>query len=60
MHSLGEKVLKQERQYGCMDYRQEMVLLGLKRKLQNEKLSDAERKEVLVQIQKLESAMDMD
>lgn len=52
--------MEQERHYGCMDYRQEMVLLGLKRKLETEKLTDAERKAVQEQIQKMESAMAMD
>jgi hypothetical protein len=43
-----------------MDYRQEMVLLGLKRRLEQEKLTKDERKEILAQIQKLESEMDLD
>ena len=46
--------------YTCMDYREEMVLLGLKRRLAADNLTEAERKALLEQIQALEAAMDMD
>lgn len=52
--------MKQPKTYGCMDYRQEMVLLGLKRKLEQEDLSEPEKQEILRDIRLLESAMDMD
>jgi len=50
----------QEARYTCMDYRQEMVLLGLKRRLSQEDLTESERKAILEQVRDLEAAMDMD
>jgi len=47
-------------QYTCMDYRQEMVLLGMKRRLEQETLDEAERKAIQEQVRALEAAMDMD
>jgi len=46
--------------YTCTDYRTEMVLLGLKRRLELEDLSAEEKKEILKQIKKLEAAMGLD
>ncbi len=46
--------------YTCTDYRQEMILMGLKQRLNQHDLSDEEKKEIIREIKKLESAMDMD
>jgi hypothetical protein len=46
--------------YTCTDYRTEMILLGLKRRLELEDLSTEEKKEILKQIKKLEAAMGLD
>ena len=46
--------------YTCTDYRTEMILLGLKRRLELEGLSAEEKKEILKQIKKLEAAMGLD
>ena len=46
--------------YTCQDYRQEMILLGLQRRLHEPSLSDEERKRVIEEIQKLEDEMQFD
>lgn len=46
--------------YTCNDYRQEMRLIGLKKQLQNENLSETQRQQVAVEIEKLEQEMQMD
>jgi hypothetical protein len=46
--------------YTCADYRIEMILLSLKQRLQHENLSETERNDVIVQIKKLEAAMELD
>jgi hypothetical protein len=47
------------KQYTCTDYRMEMMLIGLKRRLADPGLHDQEKKELLEQIRKLESEMGM-
>lgn len=51
---------EQEARYTCMEYRREMVLLGLKLRLSQESLTEGERKAVLEQVRKLEADMSMD
>ncbi|MCP4104536.1 MAG: biliverdin-producing heme oxygenase [Desulfobacteraceae bacterium] len=46
--------------YTCSDYRQEMILMGLKNRLNQQDLSDEERDRIIEEIKKLESAMEMD
>ncbi len=46
--------------YTCNDYRQEMILLALKRKLAEEGLSGSEKEEIRRQIEIIESQMGMD
>ncbi len=46
--------------YSCQDYRQEMILLGLQRRLNEPNLSDEERRHVIEEIQKLEIEMQFD
>jgi hypothetical protein len=46
--------------YTCNDYREEMMLLGLKRRLsQDEQLTAAEKKELVQQIRRLEESLQM-
>jgi hypothetical protein len=45
--------------YTCSDYRQEMILLGLRKQLNDEHLTDKEQQQILVQIEKLEEKMGM-
>lgn len=44
-------------EYTCADYRVEMILLNLKRRLQHEGLSEEERDHILLQIKKFEAKM---
>jgi len=46
--------------YTCVDYRSEMKLLGLKRRLEEENLSEEERSQIVQEIKELEKKMDMD
>ena len=48
------------RTYGCADYRDEMRLLALKRRLQDLPPDDPERERVREEIRALEKAMEMD
>lgn len=45
--------------YTCVEYRTEMRLLGLKKRLNASNLSDEEKQQIIEEIQKLESEMDM-
>jgi hypothetical protein len=46
--------------YTCAEYRQEMMLLGLMRKLESPGLPDRERKTIVEKIRRLEQQMGMD
>ena len=46
--------------YTCTEYRQEMILLGLKRQLADPQLSDADRARLNEKIRELEQQMGMD
>jgi hypothetical protein len=46
--------------YTCADYRIEMILASLRQRLREEKLDEAERKDILSQIEKLEATMELD
>ena len=45
--------------YTCNDSREEMILLGLQKRLNQESLSDAEKKEILKEIETIEKQMGM-
>ena len=45
--------------YTCNDYREEMILLGLQKRLNQADLSDEERRELLKEIKALEKQMGM-
>jgi hypothetical protein len=55
---MGSK--EKNRRYTCADYREEMTLLSLKRRLSGEQLSDKERRKLLSEIRRLESEMNLD
>jgi hypothetical protein len=57
----GRRFARQESmgRYTCTEYRTEMRLLGLKRRLTASNLSDEEKQKITEEIQKLESEMDM-
>ena len=42
--------------YTCNDYREEMILLGLKRRLYQQNLGEEERKEILREIENIEKS----
>ena len=46
--------------YTCADYRIEMILLSLRQRLQREDLSEEERNDIILQMKKLEAAMEVD
>jgi hypothetical protein len=56
--TMGSK--EKNRRYTCADYREEMTLLSLKRRLSGEQLSDKERRKLLSEIRRLESEMNLD
>ncbi len=45
--------------YTCVDYRSEMKLLGLKRRLEEENLSEEEKAQIVEEIEELEEEMKM-
>lgn len=59
-NSDGMNFMGNETKYSCVDYRQEMILLGLKRRLAQEDLSEKERRAIIEEIKKMESTMRMD
>ena len=46
--------------YTCTDYRQEMILVGLRRRLADPQLPEKERQRLLERINRLERDMGMD
>ena len=46
--------------YTCNEYREEMMLLGLKKRLSQENLTEEEKQIVIADIEQLESAMSME
>lgn len=46
--------------YTCNDYREEMILAGLRKKLEQENLSEVQKKAIVEEINKLEKTMRMD
>ncbi|MCD6274037.1 MAG: hypothetical protein J7K30_14630 [Deltaproteobacteria bacterium] len=46
--------------YTCKDYREEMMLLGLKKRLNNTDLPENERRLIKKQIEKIEKKMQFD
>jgi hypothetical protein len=45
--------------YTCNDYREEMILLGLQKRLNQTNISEEERKEILKEIAAVEKQMGM-
>lgn len=48
------------KKYTCREYRQEMLLLGLKRQLENPALSEAEKRRLAAHVSELEQQMGME
>ncbi len=51
--------MAENKNYTCNDYREEMILLALRRKLADKDLSEAEKKRVQNEIRRIESQMGM-
>ena len=45
--------------YTCAEYREEMMLLGLKRRLHDKDITEKEKQEICREIEKLETAMEI-
>ncbi len=45
--------------YTCNDYREEMILLGLQKRLNRPDLTEAERQEIIREIREVEKQMGM-
>ncbi|MCB2146425.1 MAG: hypothetical protein KQI81_08120 [Deltaproteobacteria bacterium] len=52
--------MKPAGKYTCMEYREEMILLGLKRQLEDPGLPEAQRMDIAAKIRELEQQMGMD
>ena len=52
--------MPQDTKYTCNDYREEMRLLGLKKRLNENNLTPAEKRIIQAEILKLEAALQMD
>lgn len=52
--------MNKQDKYGCEDYRQEMILAGLRVRLQREDLSEEEKDAILNEIRSLERAAGLD
>jgi hypothetical protein len=46
--------------YTCTDYRTEMILVSLRQRLKQEDLNEAEKKDLIRQIEEIEAAMELD
>lgn len=63
MHASPQRqreMMKSAGKYTCFEYRQEMVLLGLKRQLEDPALPEAERMCIAEKVRELERQMGMD
>ena len=50
----------QKSKYTCNEYREEMILLGLQKRLGSKNLTGKEKEELLIQIAKVEKQMGID
>jgi hypothetical protein len=46
--------------YTCADYRTEMILVSLRQRLKKEDLNEDEKKDIILQIEEIEAAMELD
>ena len=52
--------MKHHLKYTCSEYRQELILLGLKRQLENPDLPETQRARLAEKIRRMEQQMGMD
>ena len=48
------------KKYTCTDYRTEMILVSLRQRLEQKDLNEAEKKDIILQIEKIEAATELD
>ena len=46
--------------YTCTDYRTEMILVSLRQRLKQEDLNEAEKNDIILQIEDIEATMELD
>ncbi len=51
--------MSRQNKYTCNEYRQEMILLSLRMRLNEKNLPESERKKIQFEIQQLETTMEM-
>ena len=52
--------MRKPKKYTCADYRKEMILLGLRRRLHDKDITAEERDRIMTEIRELESDMGME
>ena len=52
--------MEKKSKYTCGEYRQEMILLGLRKRLANKEITEKERREIQKEIKTLQSQMGLD
>jgi len=52
--------MMQKKKYTCSDYREEMRIIGLKKRLNEETLNQVEKQAIEAEIAKLEKTLQMD
>jgi hypothetical protein len=52
--------MKNDSKYTCVDYREEMTILGLKRRLKDKNISEEEKQAIILEMKRLESLMQID
>jgi len=57
---IGARKMNSAGKYTCSEYREEMILLGLKRRLADPDLPETEKQALLARISRLEQEMGMD
>lgn len=45
--------------YTCADYRNEMILVSLRQRLKQEDLNEAEKQDIILQIEEIEADMEL-
>lgn len=52
--------MKKDMVYSCNAYRQEMILMGLRKRLERKDLTEKERNEIKKEMEELEACMGLD
>ena len=52
--------MENESKYTCADYREEMAILGLRRRLRDENITEEQKRAIIEEIKRLEAVMQID